>query len=524
MLLPPSDVIGFFPEYRTTQTPWQGLTPVAAWLIRSLRPARVVELGSYRGDSLFSFQQAARDIPEVREIWAVDSWEGDQHTGAYGEGVLAQFEEERARRDDPRVHTCRMLFSEAVSEFDDGSIDLLHIDGAHDYASVRQDFESWLPKMAPDGVIAFHDTVVRKDDFGVWQLWEEIEKDYPGRTFNFTHSNGLGILCLGDRTDNDIQRLGTLTPANQQLIRDAMEIAGEGVVDMTRYENTLITRNGGELALQHRFAAGAELETLKTLKRLEESRTPQVQAEDWSDQRVDDLYAAIAPRIQQEFNTATESLFNDRGDQVFAAMSDRITAAVTDRIDRLLRDQATDVYAALAPQIRQAIGDEIETLVRDRRDDIHSALSDKIAQQIDQRVDRLISDQRNDLHAALTPAIGDQIDLRIDRLLSEQKGDVHAALAPAIDGQIGRAFIDNSDSIRSSVGAGILADLVQALQGDEPQNRELANTIRQLSKDKNEAQDDAIIGLGATVEAHDESIRILRDYLQQVFQHPLFKG
>src|SRR5207245_555000 len=73
----------------------------------------------------------------------------------------------------------------------DGTIDLLHIDGAHTYCDVKSDFESWLPKVSPNGIILFHDVMVRDRGFGVWKLWEEIAR--PGNSFVFEFGYGLGL-------------------------------------------------------------------------------------------------------------------------------------------------------------------------------------------------------------------------------------------------------------------------------------------------------------------------------------------
>ncbi|WP_342479224.1 class I SAM-dependent methyltransferase [Paenibacillus sp. FSL H7-0350] len=64
----------------------------------------------------------------------------------------------------------RMTFDEAVGTFEDNSIDLLHIDGLHTYEAIKHDYECWLPKLADNSVVLFHDITVRMDDFGVYQL------------------------------------------------------------------------------------------------------------------------------------------------------------------------------------------------------------------------------------------------------------------------------------------------------------------------------------------------------------------
>ena len=36
--------------------------------------------------------------------------------------------------------------------------DFIFFDGDHNYNAVRQDFEDWLPHLAPRGILAFHDS------------------------------------------------------------------------------------------------------------------------------------------------------------------------------------------------------------------------------------------------------------------------------------------------------------------------------------------------------------------------------
>ncbi|MEM3896273.1 MAG: glycosyltransferase [Archaeoglobaceae archaeon] len=42
-----------------------------------------------------------------------------------------------------------------------------------------------------------HDTQVRRDEFGVWKLWEELSKRYPSYEFRFGY--GLGIVAIGEK-------------------------------------------------------------------------------------------------------------------------------------------------------------------------------------------------------------------------------------------------------------------------------------------------------------------------------------
>ena len=85
------------------------------------------------------------------------------------------------------------------------SVDLLHIDGRHQYADVRHDFETWRPKLSDRAVVLFHDTTVGERNFGVFQLWKEVADSHPH--FEFLHGNGLGVLGFGREQTPSLQAL-----------------------------------------------------------------------------------------------------------------------------------------------------------------------------------------------------------------------------------------------------------------------------------------------------------------------------
>jgi hypothetical protein len=210
--LPPHRAIGdflspasfWFPEH-LCESAWIEHAPFAFWLIEAHQPALLVELGTHWGYSFFAFCQAVQNLELSARCVAVDTWQGDDQAGRYGEDVFESVNRYNAAHYAAFASLMRTTFDGAAPSFADRSIDLLHIDGRHAYDNVSHDFAVWLPKLSRRGIVVFHDVNERKNDFDVWRLWSELREKYPH--FEFEHAHGLGILAIGEEVGPRLRAL-----------------------------------------------------------------------------------------------------------------------------------------------------------------------------------------------------------------------------------------------------------------------------------------------------------------------------
>ncbi len=204
---------------------WYGHLPFAHWLVASMHPRVLVELGTHAGVSYCGFCEAVQRANLDTRCLAVDTWTGDDHAGFYGEEVYQDLRVFHDARYAGFSTLLRTTFDAALAYVADASIDLLHIDGRHAYEDVRHDFDSWRPKLSRRAVVLFHDTCVRERGFGVWRLWAEQSSGAPH--FEFLHCHGLGVLCIGDAPPASVAALCQLAPASVAQVRERFAVLGE---------------------------------------------------------------------------------------------------------------------------------------------------------------------------------------------------------------------------------------------------------------------------------------------------------
>ncbi len=212
------------PELLDKASAWFGHAPFAQWLMQAHKPQVFVELGTHAGVSYSAFCAAALWANLDIKCFAVDTWQGDSQAGRYPESVFKDFQQFHDANYASFSTLLPMTFDQACGRFEDGSVDLLHIDGFHSYEAVRHDFETWLPKLSNRGVVLFHDTNEKREGFGVWRFWSEISTKYP--SFQWLHNHGLGVLLVGEDMPGQLVQLCRCSVSETETLQERMEFLG----------------------------------------------------------------------------------------------------------------------------------------------------------------------------------------------------------------------------------------------------------------------------------------------------------
>ena len=128
---------------------------------------RAIEVGSWLGKSTQVMSLSNR-------LWCVDKFEGDldgkiKHSKKFVDKFKANTKD---------LDNIRVIIGDSVAsakEFRDGVMDLILIDGGHDYKQVKADIEAYFPKLKVGGKMAIHDYCSGWKD--VMKATDEFEKE-----------------------------------------------------------------------------------------------------------------------------------------------------------------------------------------------------------------------------------------------------------------------------------------------------------------------------------------------------------
>lgn len=215
--------------------------PFARDLIVAVRPKLLVELGAEDGESYFGFCQAIMENSIACVSYAVSpDTEHFQNARDYNEIHYRSFS--------------RLLPSaidEALAQFRDGTIDILHLRDPHSYDQASHVFCSWLPKVRPGGFVLFSNAMGRHADYGVWRVWDEA--DAYGRRFLFAHKGGLGVLEKAGGEESDTGFRDALFEGDErqhEYIRRFYGLCADGLEFQFTAERANAAEAAGKAALQ----------------------------------------------------------------------------------------------------------------------------------------------------------------------------------------------------------------------------------------------------------------------------------
>lgn len=126
----------------------------AAWqAVQQMRPERFMEIGSMEGGSLYMYAGACA---ANAQIISLDVGKRQPHW-RHLQTVTAKLGQEGFKIDVIRGNSRdAALFAKIRRQYI--SLDVLHIDGAHDYGTVKSDYERYGSMVRLGGIILFHDT------------------------------------------------------------------------------------------------------------------------------------------------------------------------------------------------------------------------------------------------------------------------------------------------------------------------------------------------------------------------------
>ena len=122
------------------------------------QPPTVVEIGSWKGRSTIALALAIK-VRGAGTVFAIDPHTGAPGHTAVGPVVTAEeFKQNIANANVDSVVTLLVATSHAArSQFAAKSVDLLFIDGSHEYGDVVLDITDWKTALKDESVVAFND-------------------------------------------------------------------------------------------------------------------------------------------------------------------------------------------------------------------------------------------------------------------------------------------------------------------------------------------------------------------------------
>jgi Methyltransferase domain len=169
------------------------------WLTDALRPRVIVDLVT-DGYSHAVFCQAVQALNLNSRCYGIQ--QDDSLGTANGQDSFHALSDHIEAHYKSFSSLIRSDSEQVRAHFEEGSIDLLHIDGFHSYKAVLAEYTAWRPLLSQSSVVLFHDT---NTSIGITRLWQDLAHGH--KHFEFLHGRGLGVLGVGDFLPEPVEHL-----------------------------------------------------------------------------------------------------------------------------------------------------------------------------------------------------------------------------------------------------------------------------------------------------------------------------
>lgn len=225
-----------------------------------------VEIGAWMGRSTCCMGQLIKESGKHIKFYSIDTWEGS----AEHSNLLSDL---NAQNTSLYEQYCKNLQScnvvdfvipiqgeslNVVDQFEDESIDFLHIDAAHDYDNVIKDIKAWFPKVKPGGIISGDDyepvcwggvveavneyfknksvLLIARDDFPLAKIW------YHKKHSDLADPMQVTLYAIAKNEENNIEK----------FLKNAKKFDDVVVVDTGSTDNTVkMLKDSGIKVFEH---------------------------------------------------------------------------------------------------------------------------------------------------------------------------------------------------------------------------------------------------------------------------------
>jgi hypothetical protein len=134
----------------------------------------ILFIGTYEGD----FADMLMVTWKGRKLYCVDPWQpGYDNMDPASSADMVEVEAKARKKLDKygkTVHILKETSAEAASQFDEGQLDFVYLDGRHQTDSMAQDLSLWWPKLRSGGILAGHDIVCPGEKGGGWGAFIQL--------------------------------------------------------------------------------------------------------------------------------------------------------------------------------------------------------------------------------------------------------------------------------------------------------------------------------------------------------------